>query len=140
MVTMSKGSKQERDEAMAWLREQCPPGTTIWTVLRHRAASGMSRAIDAYTIPAKDEPRWLSYQIARLGIFRFSEKHEALMVDGAGMDMGFHLVYSLSRTLYPDGYECISRGCPSNDHTNGDRDYTPHHHNDGGYALNQRWF
>ncbi len=29
--------------------------------------------------------------------------------------------------------------CPSNDHSNGDRDYSPHHHSSGGYALSQRW-
>lgn len=36
-------------------------------------------------------------------------------------------------------FECIGHGCPSNDHCNGDRDYTPHHHNSGGYALKHRW-
>lgn len=29
--------------------------------------------------------------------------------------------------------------CPSNDHSNGDRDYTQHHHSSGGYALSHRW-
>lgn len=29
--------------------------------------------------------------------------------------------------------------CHSNDHSNGDRDYSPHHHSSGGYALAQRW-
>ena len=81
------------------------------------------------------------------------------------MDMGFHLVYSLSYALWPDGFGCVGAGCPSNDHSNGDRDYTPHGptdangdpedrdpgpgeardglvrhwHRDGGYALRQRW-
>lgn len=40
--------------------------------------------------------------------------------------MGFHVVYGLARTLWPDGYGCIGEHCPSNDHSNGDRDYTPH--------------
>jgi hypothetical protein len=81
------------------------------------------------------------------------------------MDMGFHLVYNLSYSLFPDGFGCIGRAedyrfhCPSNDHSNGDRDYTPHMsenerlgadgslctchathwHKDGGYALIQKW-
>src|SRR5712692_6873174 len=66
-------------------------------------------------------------------------QYEGIKVSGAGMDMGFHLVYSLSYDLYPDGFECIGERCPSNDHSNGDRDYSPHHHKDGGYALLQRW-
>ena len=35
------------------------------------------------------------------------------------MDMGFHLVYELSHTLYGDGYTCLGKGkCPSNYHVN----------------------
>ena len=43
------------------------------------------------------------------------------------MDMGFALVYGLSRTLYRDGHKCLGdKGktrCPSNDHSN---DYGAH--------------
>jgi hypothetical protein len=42
------------------------------------------------------------------------------------MDMGFALVHELSGRLYPDGFGCLGERCPSNDHRNGDRDYTPH--------------
>ena len=66
----------------------------------------------------------------------------AVKITGTGiMDMGFALVYDLSRTLYPDGFECIGKDaqCPSNDHSNGDRNYAKHNHKDGGYALRQRW-
>lgn len=57
--------------------------------------------------------------------------------------MGFHLVYNLSRTLYPT-YECIGRDqrCPSNVHVNpGEmRDaYGPGIIHTDGYALHQRW-
>jgi hypothetical protein len=55
---------------------------------------------------------------------------------GAGMDMGFALVYNLSRSLYPNGFDCIGESCPSNDHVNG---YNRSHHADGGYALQQSW-
>ena len=86
--------------------------------------------------------------------YTMDRDREGLRVSGCGMDMGFHVVYSLSRVLYPDGFECIGEGCPSNDHSNGDRDYTPHlnggkaphepgyvahWHSNGGYALRQRW-
>lgn len=82
-----------------------------------------------------------------------------LAVSGCGMDMGFHVVSTLSAILFPDGFGCIGRPegdavmnangervwCPSNDHTNGDRDYRlyrqgrRHWHSSGDYALVHRW-
>jgi hypothetical protein len=58
---------------------------------------------------------------------------------GCGMDMGFAAVYGLSYALFGKGFECTGPNCPANDHSNGDRDYTPHMHSDGGYALKHRW-
>ena len=46
------------------------------------------------------------------------------------MDMGFALVYELSRELYPKGFKVAGVG------RNGD---TSGHDKDGGYALKQRW-
>jgi hypothetical protein len=53
----------------------------------------------------------------------------------------------LSYALYPKGFTCLGDGgehrrqrCPANDHSNGDRDYSPHQHPQaGGYALRQEW-
>jgi hypothetical protein len=45
----------------------------------------------------------------------------AIRVGGAGMDMGFHVVYSLSRVLFRDKYE-------------GQADAV-----DAGYSLSQAW-
>jgi hypothetical protein len=65
--------------------------------------------------------------------------HDGIVVRGCGMDMGFHLVYNLSSILFADSFTCIGPGCPSNDHSNGDKDYTPHLHTDAGYALRSAW-
>ena len=125
-----KTTKVDRDDAVTKLRELLAPGDTVHTVLRHVAQSGMSRAIDCYKLDG-GESRWLSPLVAKVTGFRFSDKREALMVGGCGMDMGFHVVSTLSRVLYPEGFGCIGKGdgyktsCPSNDHFNGDRDYTP---------------
>jgi hypothetical protein len=136
-MTLTKAQKAEREEAAEDLRKMLPPGSTIHTVLRHVSRSGMARRIDLYFLEA-GMPHWLSYRAAKAIGARF--KDEAIHVTGCGMDMGFHLVYALSRVLYPDGHGCIGEGCPSNDHSNGDRDYTPTHwHKDGGYALRHRW-
>lgn len=166
---MAKVSKQRKAEAIAAaLRELCPPGTTVYTVLRGVSRSGMSCNIDCYVISAGGEPRWISRLAADAAGFTFNERRECIRVGGCGMDMGFHIVYGLSHALYPDGFGCIgdasgnrSNVCPSNDHSNGDRDYTPHSvyehdkaqhakldkppsikphwHRDGGYALRHRW-
>lgn len=143
-----KTTKTNRDDAIAKLRDLLQPGDTVHTVLRHVARSGMSRVIDCYQLVSTDgEPRWLSPLVAKATGFTFNAKREALQVGGCGMDMGFHVVSTLSRVLYPDGFGCIGERCPSNDHLNGDRDYTPHvfglsqphWHKAGDYALRHRW-
>jgi hypothetical protein len=154
----TKAKLQEREEARQRLRaDYLKPGDFVHTVLRHVSASGMSRRIDLYKLE-NGEPHWLSGLASKaLGIRQ--GKDGALVVGGCGMDMGFHVVYELSARLFPDGFGCIGEGCPSNDHSNGDRDYTPnvlglqtgpdgekiiggcgsHWHRDGGYALRHRW-
>ncbi len=130
--------QQSANEAIMRMRETLKPGDTVYTVLRHVSRSGMSRAIDLYKL-SDGEPQWLSRLAARATGDTFDEKRECIRVGGCGMDMGFHLVYGLSRVLFKDAFQCIGERCPSNDHSNGDRDYTPHLHSDTGYALRQRW-
>lgn len=157
---MSKASDAEKQEAVRQLREWVKPGDTIYTTLERVSRSGMQREIRLYKIH-DNEPQWLSgYASKALGMRR--GKRDGIVVGGCGMDMGFHLVYALSHVLFPDGFGCIGEGngygtrCPSNDHSNGDRDYTMNHcdgrekiahthdngchwHRSGGYALRHRW-
>jgi hypothetical protein len=151
-MTVKSDKAAEMAEAIDTLREILPPGATVYTVLRHVSASGMTRRIDLYSIQDGDM-RWLSgYAKTALGYPR--TKFDAITVGGWGMDMGYHLVHNLSRTLNTGGFGCVGDNCPSNDHSNGDRDYTPHMngapntfspgyvghwHSDGGYALRHRW-
>ena len=165
-MAMTKAQKAEKQEYIEKLRAILKPGDTLYTVLRHVSSSGMSRDIDVYLLRDNDR-EWLSYMVAKATGHRFNERKEAITVGGCGMDMGFSIVYDLSRTLYGNvykceacgyegpcftcptcvtenkqvgGFECIGEGCPSNDHRNGDRDYTPGHlHSDGGYALKHKW-
>jgi len=177
-MTTAAEKRTEQAEAIARLREWIAPGDTLYTVMRHRSASGMSRSIDVYGFgPVRDGDNppdarnlrivksWYSYNIAKAGIGAWDDKHEAIRIGGAGMDMGFHIVYNLGRVLFPDGFGCVGTGCQSSEHINGDRDYTPHHdatgaagfcaacntyfgktcpgadhwHRDGGYALRHEW-
>ncbi len=130
--------ERDRQEAIARLREMVKPGDTIHTILRHRSRTGMSRIVQAIKLEGND-PLWLGWNIAKAIDHRYDEKNEGVVMGGCGMDMGFALVYELSHALWPDGFDCIGEHCPSNDHNNGDRDYTPHWHKSGGYALKQRW-
>lgn len=143
---MTKKEKDaKREEALATLRELLKPGATVSTVLRHVSASGMSRSISP-VICGEDGPTDLTWLVVRVLGNRFDEKNGGVKVGGCGMDMGFHLVYNLSYVLFPDGFTCIGEGgekrgtrCPACDHSNGDRNYAPHVHKDGGYALRHRW-
>lgn len=66
--------------------------------------------------------------------FRYDRKHEAIGAGGCGMDMGFHLVYTLSRVLFPDGFIPSKAGRKYG--RNGER--ANKRDTDGGYALIQR--
>jgi hypothetical protein len=136
-------TKQQQQEALEILRKRLKPGDTVYTKVTHRSKSGMMRLIRAFIVE-NNVPDDISYLVAK--VLKWSYDDRGVKVHGAGMDMGFHLVHSLSRVLFEDNFICIGRNedrniwCPSNDHTNGDRDYTPHKHSDAGYALKQSWF
>ena len=138
-----KAQTAERDAAITQLLEWVKPGDTVFTVLRHVSRSGMQREIGVVLLSPGTNGRRMdrhpNYAVAAALGLKLSKNGDAVKVDGCGMDMGFHLVYELGAALWPNGYTCTGPGCQSNAHTNGDRDYTPHMHGDGGYALQQRW-
>ncbi len=134
-------SEREKLEAIEKLKEFIQPGDTIYTKLNHCSKSGMMRVIDLFVIQ-DNEPRRITSLACRAIQASYNERHEGMRMDGCGMDMGFAAVYDLSHNLFGEGFMCIGETpvrCPSNDHSNGDRDYTPHMHTSGGYALRHRW-
>ncbi len=150
---MTKAQKQEQAEALTKLRDILKPGDTVSLILRSVSRSGMSRWISPLLIHPDGSTFYLGYLASKVLGLRVND--QAVRMDGCGMDMGFALVYELSHALWPDGYGCTGAGCRSNDHSNGDRDYTPHGcpedhehsdacpnrhwHRDGGYSLRHRW-
>ncbi len=101
---------------------------------------------------------------AKAAGYRYDYARGGIVANGCGSDMGHEIVYNLSYALWPAGYGCTGEKCWSNDHSNGDRDYTkhgafvPHNavklpsglyceksqtadhwHRDGGYALRKEW-
>ena len=106
MSTRTKTVSAEAQEARTELRRLLPPGTTVYTVLRHVSSSGMYRAI-SLVIPTRDGIHNLDYLIKRADLgYKIDRNHGGLAAGGAGMDMGFGLVYGLSRSLYSKGYNC----------------------------------
>lgn len=137
---MTKQQKQEREEAITKLRGFVNPGDTIYTIRRHVSTSGMSRIIDMKIMRDNSFIHIGGNASAAIGL-TWDDRKQGVKVSGCGMDMGYHLVYTLASVLFPDGFECVGleKRCPSNDHSNGDRNYEPHHHTDGGYALRHIW-
>lgn len=138
-----KSTKAQKELCLKNLQEWIKPGDTVYTVLKHTSRSGMYRVIDLFIMQNNQPFRITGWAAALLE--GYDNRHEGAKAHGCGMDMGFHLVYNLSYTLFPNGFECVGRDkdgysrCPSNDHSNGDRDYTPHTHKSGGYAINHKW-
>jgi hypothetical protein len=141
-VARRSEKQEQKEQALKSLRESLKPGDTVYTVLRSVSRSGMSREIDLY-IFRDNAPEYLTGLVARACGFSLGKR--GLKMGGCGMDMGFHAVYELAAVLFPDGFTCTGKSedhrswCPSNDHSNGDRDYKPHHHKSGGYALRHSW-
>lgn len=150
-----KVTKAEVEEARTRLLAVLKPGDTVYCILRNVSRSGMSRVISLYA-RTDDGMTWLDPFASKLGVGDGMDwKREGLKVGGAGMDMGFALVYDLSCKLWPNGFGCVGEKCPSNDHSNGDRDYTPHGHRgpqyvgtreslkhwhrEAGYSLTRQW-
>jgi hypothetical protein len=159
-------TKEETREAQDILRDILTPGQTIYTGLRSVASNGMSRHIEVLVpgVAQDGKPyiRNITSLVARALGMRVSDMTDALVVGGTGMDMGFHVVYSIGSALYPEGVKCTgSNGysvqpseengytgkpskayrCNSNDHFN---DHTlPYSrrqtHRDGGYTFEHSW-
>lgn len=136
----TEGKRLYREQACAQLRSMLKPGQTVYTVLRHVSSSGMTRHIrvlvpvvelrhpngTAYVGKRVPVIRDITSLVARATDTRLSNDH-SLVVGGCGMDMGFHVVYNLGRSLWPKGTR----------KPHGSRNGSPD--TDGGYALKQEW-
>ena len=127
MTTATMTKKQQKQEDYDYAKKQLleffvKEGDTVYTVLRSVAPSGMSRTM---SLKVSKEGRILdlTYYASVVLDYPLVEVNgsRAIRVGGAGMDMGFHVVYSLSRVLFRDKYE----GQPE----------AP----DAGYSLSQAW-
>jgi hypothetical protein len=112
---MVKITDERKVEIIAELRRDLPEGSTVYTTVHTVAQSGMSRTMTLFAV-VNGEVYNLNVKAAQLGIGTRT-KNDTLRLGGAGMDMGFHAVYTLSSILYR---EVMTES-------------------DAGYALNHRW-
>lgn len=106
---MGNINAQDRADAIAWLRDNLAPGSEVSTIVTHVSASGMSRNIVALAV-INGEIVNVSGWLIRAGIgTRPRGNGSGVTVGGAGMDMGFHLVYQLAHTIHGDGYSLRQR-------------------------------
>ena len=94
--------------AKEMLAKFAPAGTTIYAKVLHVARSGMHREIAFYVVH-NGEIVEISAWVAYVAGFAFNHDHFAVKVGGCGMDMGFHVVYTLANRLYGEGYALTKR-------------------------------
>ena len=97
----------ERDNAIANLRKFLKPGDNVSTTVLHVARSGMSRSIRCQAVRRDDDGNPyisdISYLVARAIGARLDDRG-GVVIGGCGFDATFEVVYSLGRTLFPNGF------------------------------------
>jgi len=104
---MTKKQKKEKIEAIENLKKYIKKGDTLFTKVVKVSPSGMSRQITVLDIK-NGSPSYWSYDVSKILGYTLKD-NGSLFVKGYGMDMGFHVVYSLSQTLFNDGYAIKQR-------------------------------
>lgn len=103
---------EQRDSAIEQLRTLIPQGSDVYVIQRHVSRSGMLRRVSVVIPlpPVKADPRPrirnVTVLIGQAAGFSLSDSGGdwEIVLNGAGMDMHFHLVYRLAHALYGDGY------------------------------------
>ena len=117
---MSTATMKDQDASKELLLDEYLTDTrTVYTILRSVSASGMTRHISLVVagLDNKGKPAlWdITYHASKVLGDKLHERngHRTIKVNGCGMDMGFHLVYSLSSVLFAGddraGYELKQR-------------------------------
>ena len=96
-----------KEEAIKTLKENIKEGDVVYTQLNHTSQSGMMRHIKVRQIKNNYPLDWSRLVAIALDWKEAKDRfggYNGIKVGGCGMDMGFHLVYTLSSVLYNDGY------------------------------------
>ena len=104
--TTSKAAqkREEREESkQRLLSYYLKPGSKVYTVIRSVSSSGMSRTMSVYVV-VDNQLQNITFHVAKTLDYSLVDVNgsRVLRVGGCGMDMGFHVVYSLSGFLFRD--------------------------------------
>lgn len=125
-LTQAEGKRLMKEQIRKNLAKWLKPGDTVYCNINSVSRSGMSRNISLYAIrPAKrgEKAQLADITYAASEIMGWTLSEGGLKVSGCGMDMCFHTVYNLGRSLWPNGTK------KPHGKRNGEPD------TDGGYAL-----
>jgi hypothetical protein len=106
-MTTNTINKEDQGYAIERLTDHyLAPGDTVYTLVRHVSTSGMSRDISLFVAQGGEIVDVTYYAAHAIG-WRLVERNgrRAIRVQGAGMDMGFHTVYTLASVLYRGAVE-----------------------------------
>jgi hypothetical protein len=104
-LSKAEGKRKYAEQAKKYLREWLPEGSTVFTLVRSVSKSGMSRQISVFCVEVSDI-RNLDWMVAQALDWRI---RDAVVVQGCGMSMTFHLVDTLSYALYGGGGKLVHR-------------------------------
>lgn len=153
-LTIAEGKAAILAQTKEKLRKVFPVGALVQTQLLHVSSSGMSRRISVLAAVDGRVVR-MDHDVA-LAIGYSVSDNGGMIVGGCGMDMGFHVAYSLGRALYPQGFG--TTGTRADGKTTRPKDIKAARRavkagyafrgrngdmsgwdNDGGYALAHQW-
>jgi hypothetical protein len=99
---MARARANDQSPSLEQLRQWLPKGTRVFTILRSVSRSGMRREVSVVVfLPGDNLPIYPNHHVCQvLGLRR--GKREGVVLNGCGMDMGFHLVCDLAHALYGD--------------------------------------
>lgn len=128
-LSRAEGKRKRQAYACKELRKLVKPGSTVYCILRHVAASGMSRRISV-VVATRDKKypiRDITMLTADAIDYRTHDRETSIVVGGCGFDAGFQIVYALGCALWPKGTR------KPHGTRNGEPDSA------GGYALKKEW-
>lgn len=136
----ARAMREDREDAVRRLRELLRPGMEVQCVMRHCSRSGMRRRISLVVVGKDGSVFHLDGLAARALQWSRVRQYpgDGVVVDGCGMDMGFHVVYSLSSLVFGD-YVVRLSGADRARLTRWKNTRGKWSPTDAGYALTHHW-
>ena len=98
-----KYTKEDKETALKHLKEWLKAGDKVYTTIDHVVPSGMTRWLQVFLVRDNQKINISWHCAVLLDLPYNTGGHYGVRVGGCGMDMGFHLVYTMSRVLFPEG-------------------------------------